>query len=246
LYQILSDVKWAPTGATSPLLTRAGFSHGFVGRGQPPPNNLHHVKQVHGTCLVEANSDFNSSLASSGTEGDGIWTKTDGMAVAVKTADCLPVLIGDPIGRMVMSVHAGWRGLCSGILGQAIQVFRTLGGHPEQLLVAVGPAASRERYEVGQEVIAALFDGNIALNKAQAALAITKGRDDRWHLDLKVAAVFDLINHGLRPDHIEVIQACTISEAAWHSFRREGKGCGSNWSWIAMGQGELRSIQDVR
>lgn len=168
------------------------------------------------------------------------------MAVAVKTADCLPVLIGDPIGQMVMAVHAGWRGLCAGILGQAIQLFRTKGSNPEQLVVAVGPAASRERYEVGEEVIAALFDGNIALHKTQAALAIAKGRDDRWHLDLKVAALFDLVNQGLRPGHIEVIQACTMGEASWHSFRREGRGCGSNWSWIAMGQGELRATQDVR
>lgn len=217
-----------------------GFSHGFVGRGRPAPHELHHVKQVHGTCLVEANSGSNSSLASSRDEGDGIWTRATGVAVAVKTADCLPVLIADPIGRMVMSVHAGWRGLCAGILGQAVQLFRTIGGNPEQLVVAVGPAASRERYEVGEEVIAALFEGNIALHKSQAALAIAKGRDDRWHLDLKVAAVFDLVNQGLRPERIEVIQACTMSEATWHSFRREGQGCGSNWSWIAIGRNEIR------
>ena len=102
----------------------------------------------------------------------------------------------------------------------------------EKLIVAIGPSISREHYEVGEEVAAALFEGNIKLSATQASLSIAKGQADKWHLDLKVAAVSALINAGLEPNHIEIVQACTYREKSWHSYRREGRGCGSNWSWI--------------
>jgi polyphenol oxidase len=231
-YLILTRVLWSPSSCQSTLLGREGFRHQFVGVDGTKPHGAHHLKQVHGVEILQAEAALSAPDLTGRADGDALWTADPLVTVAVKTADCLPVLLADPNSRRVMALHAGWRGLTTGIIGRAIQTFEALNLNLEKLIVAIGPSISREHYEVGEEVAAALFEGDIKLSPTQASLAIAKGQADKWHLDLKVAAVSALINAGLEPNHIEIVQACTYREKFWHSYRREGRGCGSNWSWI--------------
>lgn len=207
----------------------AASHFGFVGR--PGPSiQYQYNKQVHGTTIVEAKPN----RVNASTDADGLWTKEAGLTIAVRTADCLPVLFRDKDNTMVMAVHAGWRGLTSGILANAISIFAAQGINPLLLTVAIGPAIGRAQYEVGPEVVTSLFEGAINLSNFAAALCITKGKGDRWYLDLQTAALISLIQNGVAPKHIDVVQTCTWSNDSFFSYRREGKGVGSNISWIRL------------
>ncbi|MEI6399223.1 MAG: laccase domain-containing protein, partial [Pseudomonadota bacterium] len=154
----------------------------------------------------------------------------------VKTADCLPVLIASTNGAFVAAVHAGWRGFASGILINALKI-----AHSNQavntLRVVVGPAISRQKFEVGPEVVEAMQAVECGLSDEVWGITVSKGRNDRWHVDLPVAAALQMMIAGIKPNHIEVIQSCTVTsqkenQCLWASYRREGKACGSNWTWI--------------
>lgn len=226
----LRNVLWRPSAARSPLLASHGVAHGFLGRAGGAPDDRHHARQVHGTRVVDAGTGTDASADAARVDADGVLTRTRGVAVAVKTADCLPVLVFDPTTRAAAAVHAGWRGLTAGILEEAI----TLLGPASRLVAAVGPAISRERYQVSWDVPEAWL--NSPANRAApklAALAIAKGAGDKWHFDLTAGAAVALVAAGLGPERIEIMQACTYGEPeTWFSYRREGKGCGSNWAWI--------------
>jgi hypothetical protein len=168
-------------------------------------------------------------------EADGIYS-TNAETVAVKTADCLPVLIASTNGNFIAAIHAGWRGFTSGILINALKIAQS---HQAitTLRVVVGTAISRERFEVGPEVVHAMQGQDCGLTDDAWSLAVTKGQADRWHVDLPVAAALQMSIAGVEPRHIEVIQSCTVTskrenQCLWASYRRDGKGCGSNWTWI--------------
>jgi copper oxidase (laccase) domain-containing protein len=89
------------------------------------------------------------------------------------------------------------------------------------------------------------MSANFGIPETAWPLAVAKGRNDRWHIDLQLAAAIQLHLAGVKPENIEVIRSCTRTDVqlknqqvqtskafTWHSYRREGQGCGSNWSWI--------------
>lgn len=232
----LTSVCWSPSQATSTLLSKYSIKHGFTGTQGKVPEHVHFGRQVHGVDILIADKQANGPDVQEREAADGIWTAESGVCVGVKTADCLPVLFATTDGTLIAAVHAGWRGLVAGILPRAVQLL--LKQNPQitasSLLACVGPAISREAFEVGPEVIAATAASSFVLDADARALTISKGQGDRWHLDLAVAAALQLITQGLAPQNIEVIQACTKTlESEWHSYRREGKGCATNWSWIS-------------
>jgi YfiH family protein len=97
------------------------------------------LTQVHGTTLVNASADLK--------EADGCYTQTPNLGCIVMTADCLPVLFCNVQGTKVAAVHAGWRGLASGILQKTLEKFGD-----EKVLVWLGPAIGAKAFEVGAEV----------------------------------------------------------------------------------------------
>lgn len=235
-HEALNLAHWLPPSVTAPGLVELGYDHGFFGCGAPPPAAVQSCRQVHGTQVLTIDATANAAKAPSinNQAADGLCTATAGVVIGVRTADCLPVLLasaGDG-PRAVAAVHAGWRGLTSGILAAAVRSMTAVGVQTSKLYAAIGPAISRECYPVGLEVVEAVQGAALGLSPEQAGYVIAKGLGDRWHVDLQVAAVLALTNAGIAPDRIECIQACTFAHGGWHSFRREGKGCGSNWSWI--------------
>ncbi len=229
----LTRCHWQSPAKTSRALADLGVAHGFFGKSDVAPDR-HHLRQVHGIKLVLAEPTTTGPGATRRVEADAIYTRTPGTTIGVKTADCLPVILVDDARRAALAVHAGWRGLTSGILGHAVALLSEQGIKPADWTAVIGPAIARESYEVGSEVIEALESAGIELTAEQIGLATSKGHGDRWQLDTAVAGVFALCNAGLKAEKITVIQADTFRLSEWHSYRREGKGVPSNWSWVTL------------
>lgn len=244
ILNMLELVSWSPLSNSSKILSSSGYKNGFCGRDDHSFKtlHLHHVKQIHGTQVIQC-SDATSQNAIARADGDALYTTTN-HAIAIKTADCLPILVASRDKSLAMAIHAGWRGFTSGIITRAIDVTDRF-TQRHSLVVCIGPSISQEAFEVGRDVLDRFINGTCALPSTIWPLAVGKGKTDRWHIDLQLAAVLQLLLAGIKPECIEVIRSCTrnqrtdnenqdksLNPYAWHSYRREGQSCGSNWSWI--------------
>src|SRR5665213_2828407 len=170
--------------------------------------------QVHGTVVQRRRSGVDED---DDLESDGQATALCDLGMMVFTADCLPVALAGS-GAVAM-VHAGWRGLASGILEEGVSALRELGGEhtrasmveegsSEELVAVIGPAAGPCCYEVGEEVHAAFGGAH---------------RDGRL-IDLKAIARERLLAAGVA--EVRVLEACTICDEQFFSYRREGARAG--------------------
>lgn len=229
---VLQQIVWRTDQAALKRWLGDQFSFDFTGVDTEAPQETQHVKQVHGTKIVAA-SDVTAENAAKRVEADGLFTGEDGETVGVKTADCLPLLFFHDKG--VMAVHAGWRGLTAGIVGVALETYTRLGVNPSKLKIILGPCISLGSFEVGPEVMSALQEGPTSVSGEALAWCVSKGRDDRWHLDLQTAAAFIMLELGVQPENIAVLRQCTfLNPNSWHSFRRDRDKAGRNWSWARL------------
>ena len=113
------------------------------------------LQQVHGVAVIEASGNALSPQA------DASYTRQPGLACAVLTADCLPLLISAKDGSLVAAIHAGWRGLADGIIAATLTALAVT---PSDLMVYLGPAISAQHFEVSPQVRQAFLDGCIKLS----------------------------------------------------------------------------------
>lgn len=180
------------------------------------------VHQVHGDAVRVVNAPT-WPLAVAG-EADGLITTTPGVVLAVRVADCVPVLIAGPRG--VAAVHAGWRGLVAGVLPAAVRALRArLGAVP--LVAAVGPRAGVDAYETGEGVVDALVEAGLPRARISA-----RGPAGRLHTDLGAAARLQLEAAGV--DEVDVARACTISDRRFFSHRRDGAETGRQAALVML------------
>ena len=182
--------------------------HGFGTRLADIPAQfaqLATLKQIHSSSCVAA-----EGRAGILGEGDALLENTPGSIVAVKTADCIPVLLVDERTRSVAAVHAGWRGTAAGIAGRAVEAMRErFGTRVKDLHAAIGPGIGKCCYEVGPEV-AAQF-----------------GEQGRAHLDLTAVNRRQLEEIGVTPSQIYASNLCTMCRPEeFHSFRRDREAAG--------------------
>jgi YfiH family protein len=169
------------------------------------------LEQVHGARVIDAAACAGPSL--SPPEADAAFTRQAGVACAVMTADCLPVLFCDRDGTVVAAAHAGWRGLLAGVLEATVAAMATPG---RDLMAWFGPAIGPRAFEVGDEVRRAF----VAADPDAAAAFRPAG--DKWLADITLIARQRLAGRG-------VVRAfgggfCTLSEAArFFSYRRDGR-----------------------
>jgi polyphenol oxidase len=150
---------------------------------------------------------------------DALTTDRPRVLLGVKTADCVPVLLGDPRAGACAAVHAGWRGTAAGVVARAVaRLAEEYGARPENLIAAVGPAALQCCYEVGPEVVE-IFKTNFA-EDAPAIFAPT--RDGRARVDLHEANRRQLLRAGVAAGNVHLAPFCTICRAdLFFSYRRE-------------------------
>jgi hypothetical protein len=142
---------------------------------------------------------------------DGLITDVIGLPLVVTVADCLPIVLFDPVKKVIGLLHAGWRGTTQGIAAEAVGLMvKHFGVAANELIAYLGPSAGVCCYEVGGDV-AQLF-----------SLEDIEQRNDRLYLNLKRSNVDQLISCGLKEDTIEVSPFCTICHPQlFHSHRRD-------------------------
>lgn len=165
------------------------------------------LHQIHSAKVLEARE------CGPGVEGDALITRELGTFVGVKTADCVPLLIADPVQRAVAAVHAGWRGTLAGIATTTMaRLGDAFGSRPEDLIVAIGPSIGVCCFEVGPEVaieFSQLFPERSDLRQT------TK-------LDLREANLRQLRDAGVPRAHIDDNPPCTCCGGTeFYSWRRD-------------------------
>ncbi len=173
------------------------------------------LEQIHGQKVVAAYADERVRTA------DGSYSSTPGLACAILTADCLPILLCNRAGSSVAAVHAGWRGLAKGIVARALAQFEDA---PSQLLAYLGPAISKAHFEVGIEVLEAFFEGARNANHAEqiGAAFAPSSRPMRFYADIYALARAELEALGVTA--VFGCSHCTFAESQrFYSYRREGE-----------------------
>jgi YfiH family protein len=163
------------------------------------------------------------SGAAAPAEADAIVCTTPGLAVAVVTADCVPILAATRDGRAVAAIHAGWRGLAAGVVEAGIEALR-VAAPGARLVAAIGPCIGACCYEVDAPVVDAL----LARFGEDLAPALAATRPGHHRLDLVALVREDLLRAGLEVSAVGTLTgACTHCDPErFHSFRRDGAGAG--------------------
>jgi YfiH family protein len=190
--------------------------HGFGTRHSDIPERFAHlatVKQIHSAECVAA--EGRRGLLG---PGDALVEHTPGSVIAVKTADCVPILLVDERLRAVAAVHAGWRGTAARIVEHAVATMRrAFGSEPADLHAAIGPAIGACCYEVGPEV------------REQF------GGQGRGPLDLTAQNILQLKNCGVTRSRIHASNLCTMCHGEeFHSFRRDKEAAGRMYSYVGV------------
>jgi polyphenol oxidase len=190
--------------------------HGFGTRLTNIPaqfEQLATVKQIHSSACVAAEGRSGVIAA-----GDALIENVPGSVVAVKTADCIPILLVDERQRAVAAVHAGWRGTAAQITAATITLMgERYGTRPRDLHAAIGPGIGKTCYEVGAEVMAHF------------------GGQERGHLDLAAENARQLEQSGVTRERIYASNLCTMCRSEeFHSFRRDRDEAGRMYSFAGI------------
>lgn len=223
-----------PDGAAfvSPRLHALGVPHVFTTRvGEPEltldlaglgTRQLIEAKQVHGSSVTAPDARRQ--------EADAVLVTDPKDAAWVRVADCLPALLASHDGKVVASVHAGWRGLLAGVLESAVSAIgRYAPG--QDIVAALGPCISVQHFQVGEEVANAFPKEHVQ-----------RGISERPHVDLRSHARHRLRQLGV--DEVDVADACTYEhEALLYSYRRDvthGHAPRTPHQWAVIGPAPMQ------
>ena len=189
------------------------------------------VSQVHGKAVAMVRPG--SAWRLPWPEADVLVSRDPATAVAVRAADCVPLLVGDPVTGAVAAVHAGWRGTAAGAAVAAVEALaREHGARPSDLTIAIGPCIGSCCYEVGTELVdafAAAGHERYLIDRWFLAPAPPRGSRERPRLRLDLAAANrdQLILAGVEEARIHMSGLCTaMHPAVLTSFRAEGAQAG--------------------
>jgi len=148
---------------------------------------------------------------------DALMTNVKGVCIGVSTADCIPVLLYDPVQHAVCAIHAGWRGTVQRIVEKAVlRMGAVYGSHAEDIVAQIGPGIHLESFEVGDEVYEAFANEGFDMN------TISK-KYEKWHIDLPECNRQQLLGAGVPARNITVSPVCTFMQSdSYFSARRLG------------------------
>ena len=168
---------------------------------------LHLIRQVH-SATVEIVTEPGVSPGGPFPIADAVATRLPGILLGVQAADCLPLLLADPVTGAVAAIHAGWRGTVGLIVARTLEAMqRSFGSSPSDVLVALGPAIGPCCFEVGPEVVAR-FEAIDPLTHTHLLSVPTP--DGKSRLDLNLANLHQLLQAGIREDHVYDCKYCTV------------------------------------
>ncbi|HEY0659135.1 MAG TPA: peptidoglycan editing factor PgeF [Pyrinomonadaceae bacterium] len=174
------------------------------------------VWQVHGDKIriVKTEKDIQNTEE----KFDALVSDVPNILIGVKTADCVPILLGDRKNKAFAAIHAGWRGTVESIARKAIEKMReNYGTKPQDLICAIGPAASCKNYEVGKDVIDAFEEKFSTSGKL-----FVETRKNHALIDLHRANKEQLIDSGVASENIFTAPFCTLERTdLFFSYRKE-------------------------
>lgn len=187
------------------------------------------LKQVHGEEVLIFNGEKPQDLWY--REGDAILTQTPGYALAVFTADCLPIMILDPRREAVGIIHAGWRGTSKGIILKAIKKMQNIfQSQVDDIQIAIGPGICAKCLEVDEPVKKEFIRAGIPWE--EVALEKEKGK---WMLDIYKANFLWIKAGGIKEANIFTLVACPACQNEdYYSYRVEGKKSGRMINFIGL------------
>jgi YfiH family protein len=171
------------------------------------------VHQVHGGNIVRA---MRGDGFESGAKADAIVGDDVEKILAVRVADCVPVLLAGDHGRIVSAVHSGWRGVIAGVVPNAIEAMRQCGCAVDSIVAAIGPCIGEDAFEVGPEVVEQFeqaFNDNVPARRTA---------DGKGRVDLRRAVKMQLLRAGIDEDRIDTTDRCTHRDREeFFSHRRD-------------------------
>ncbi|MBC7927381.1 MAG: peptidoglycan editing factor PgeF [Bryobacteraceae bacterium] len=204
---------------SSLLQSEHWLDHGFASRNAPDwPGSYFQLRQIHSSTVVPS-----SWLDEESPSADGVVSNDEGLWLGIRTADCVPMLLADPVHRCVAAIHAGWKGTSAGIAMNGVHEMSTRWhSRPEDLVVAIGPSIGQCCFEVGSEV-EQLFE-------RQFPEATGRGK-----VDLAEANRRQLMSCGVLANRIDVAVECTKCMGdQFHSWRRDAGTSGRMVSAIRI------------
>ena len=175
-------------------------------------------KQVHKTDIQIVNLETPNGL-----ETDGMITSENSVVLNISIADCLAILIFDPVNKVIAALHSGWRGTSENIAQSGIEVMNdNFNSNPNDLLVYLSPCASGKYYEVGYDV-AQYFP------KTSKQISGIK-----FLFDNREQVYLQLLETGVQEINIEKSDICTIENTEYHSFRRDREKSGRMSAFICQ------------
>ena len=174
-----------------------------------PATDIVWMDQVHGTRIARVTRPTGGPVPAT----DGLVTDRPGLALAVLTADCVPVLAADEQAGVIGAVHAGRDGTVGGIVPDLIGAMTSLGARPERITVLLGPAAAGEHYELPDDLV----------DEVESALPGSRTRTvaGTAGVDLRKGITGQLA--GLGVTRVDTEPRCTIAEQSLFSYRRQGR-----------------------
>lgn len=164
--------------------------------------------QVHGDRVVRvARADADVG------EADALWTDVPGLMVGVRVADCVPIILADPLSGAVGVVHSGWRGTIARIAAKAVGELQRADAWSPRAVAAIGPCIRACCYEVSEELAERFV--------SMFGLSVVQGRGGAPRLDLVACVAQSLAEAGVAPERIEPIGGCTACDARFFSHRRD-------------------------
>lgn len=209
---------------------------GTVGRDEILPCPIVQMHQVHDVKVAVVDR---RDMTQEELDGyDAMLTNLPGVAIGVRTADCIPVLLYDPIKKAVAAIHSGWRGTVSKIISKAISKMRcTYESQPSDILAFIGPGICVDCFQVGEDVALKFKETGFDINLLWSFRGpkTGNGMEGGHHIDLKVACRQTLVECGVRSENIQTSNLCTYEDnALLYSARKEGIEIGRNITYIMI------------
>lgn len=181
------------------------------------------LNQIHSNIVVKAEQNLNNKPCA-----DAAITTKPNTICAIRTADCLPILICDKNGTEIAAIHAGWRGLAAGIISATCKQFSSA---MQDCLVWLGPAIGPSAFEVGLDVLEAFV--SCGWSKAHIEQGFVSQPKQKWLGNLYHLAKISLQELGIRADNIYGGEWCTFSDPQrFYSYRRSSSEVGRMVSLI--------------
>jgi polyphenol oxidase len=192
----------------------ASLNAGSGSSDKPQEGELLTLKQVHSPTCITVETPYD---AANRPEADALVTATPGIILGILTADCVPVLLYDPVVKVIGAAHAGWKGALSGVIAETVQAMERLGALPQEICAAIGPSIAQPSYEVSAEFRDTFLAQDEAWN--MFFMPSPANPNDHYLFDNKAYVARQLELSGV--GEINILPEDTYADAKqFYSFRR--------------------------